>query len=92
MNVVETDVEPFDYVASLALLGRVTELGESDGAEIYQVNDEHLLVLACACGREHYGKDVLVQLIVPPAWICFHQVRNPFAEWEGFHYGPEETP
>lgn len=86
----DTDLTPFGYLDTLALDGGWEAVHPLvDGAGVYQVADEHYVIIACIEHDGHEGHAYLLQLF-PEDWECFHQAVSGEYGYEAFHYGPPE--
>lgn len=84
-----TDLDAHDYLQSLALTERPSEVYGMDGAALWRIADEHFVMLVCKdpAHAKHRGP-ALLRRVLPREWEVFYTAANPAEEYEAHHYGP----
>lgn len=82
-----TNLDAHDYVLSLSLTERPSEVHAMDGAALWRIDDDHFVMLVCAEHEGHKGHELL-RRVLPPTWESFYVASNPAEEYEAHHYGP----
>jgi hypothetical protein len=90
-----TDLDAAEYLRSLALTERPTEVHETDGGALWRVADDHFVLLICT-DEEHEAHKGPAQLrrVMPAEWRIFYAAANPAEAYEVHHWGPpfEDSP
>lgn len=84
-----TDLDATDYLQSLALTERPSEVHALDGAALWRLADDHFVMLVCKAPEheKHRGPELL-RRVLPREWGVFYSAANPAEEYEAHHYGP----
>lgn len=95
MSAQATDLKPWEYMDSLGLTEKPTEVYGLDGGALWRVDDEHFVMLVCTAEHEgnppsHRGPAMLLR-VLPQDWACFATFVNPVDDFEAHHYGPART-
>lgn len=88
-----TDQKPWEYLDSLAMTEKPTEVYGLDGGALWRVADGHFVLLVCTAEHEtpvtHRGPAMLLR-VLPHDWVCFAVYANPADDYEAHHYGPAQ--
>jgi hypothetical protein len=88
-----TDLTAREYLDSLALTERPTEVHGMDGGTLWRLSDDHFVMLVCKDEQHtaHKGP-ALLRRVLPAEWRIFYAAANPDQEFEAHHWGPvDET-
>jgi hypothetical protein len=87
-----TDLDAHDYLQSLALTERPSEVHGMDGGALWRIADDHFVMLVCKSeGHEQAPGPELLRRVLPPHWGVFFTAANPAEEFEAHHYGPVDS-